>query len=100
MSQRIDLRRGHAKYLKAISYAKVKTDAMDAATLAQRLRADLIPEMHMISDTHRETRDVLRARLLLVGRTLRCQRGLHALPGKYSIATAEGLPRLPQLQAG
>lgn len=32
--QGIDLRLGHAKYLKAISYAKVKTDAVDAATLA------------------------------------------------------------------
>ena len=28
----IDLRLGHAKYLKAISYAKVKTDAVDAVT--------------------------------------------------------------------
>ncbi|MGQ0642453.1 MAG: hypothetical protein ACT4P6_17045 [Gemmatimonadaceae bacterium] len=32
-TQGIDLRPGHAKYLKAISYAKVKTDVVDAATL-------------------------------------------------------------------
>ena len=31
----VDLRLGHAKYLKAISYAKVKTDRIDARTLAQ-----------------------------------------------------------------
>ncbi len=66
--QGIDLRLGHAKYLKAISYAKVKTDAIDAATLAQLLRVDLIPEAHMISAAQRETRDLLRARLVLVAR--------------------------------
>jgi hypothetical protein len=52
--QGIDLRLAHAKYLKAISYAKVKTDAVDAATLAQLLRVQLIPEAHMISAEHRE----------------------------------------------
>lgn len=45
----IDLRLGHSEYIKAISYAKVKTDAVDAATLAQLLRSDLIPEAHMVS---------------------------------------------------
>src|SRR5918911_476101 len=33
----IDLRLAHAKYVKAISYAKVKTDRLDARTLAQLL---------------------------------------------------------------
>src|SRR5919201_541561 len=72
----IDLRLGHAKYLKAISYAKVKTDRVDARTLAQLLRADLIPEAHMISPDQRELRelrDLLRARLQLVTRELRCR---------------------------
>jgi hypothetical protein len=32
----------HAKFLKAIAYAKVKTDAIDATTLGQLLRAGLI----------------------------------------------------------
>ena len=97
--QGIDLRLGHAKYLKAISYAKVKTDAVDAATLAQLLRVQLVPEAHMISAAHREIRDVLRARLLLVGRTLRCQRSIGALLEKYNVATPADLPDLPRLQA-
>ena len=42
----VDLTLGHSKYIKAISYAKVKTDAVDAATLAQLLRSDLIPAAH------------------------------------------------------
>ena len=37
--QGIDLRLAHAKYLKAISHAKLKTDAVDAATMAQRCSA-------------------------------------------------------------
>jgi transposase len=44
VAQGVDLRLGQAKYLKAISYAKVKTDPVDAATLAQLLRVGLIPE--------------------------------------------------------
>ena len=56
----------HAKYLKAIAYAKVKTDAIDARTLAQLLRAEFIPEAHMVSPELRPLRDLMRARLLLV----------------------------------
>lgn len=63
VSQGVDLRLGHSKHVKAISYAKVKTDAVDAATLAQLLRGELIPEAHMISAEWREARDLLRARL-------------------------------------
>src|SRR3990170_1620554 len=83
--QGIDLRLGHAKYLKAISYAKVKTDAVDAATLAQLLRVDLIPEAHMIPAGQRETRDLLRGRLRLVTRSVRCQRSIGSLLEKYNV---------------
>ena len=95
----IDLHLAHAKYLKAISYAKVKTDAVDAETLAQLLRVQLIPEAHMISDAHREIRDLLRTRLLLVGRTVRCRRSVGALLEKYNVAAPAELPDLPRLQA-
>jgi transposase len=98
-AQGIDLRLGHAKYLKAISYAKVKTDRVDAATLAQLLRVDLIPEAHMISAEPRETRDLLCARLVLVGRVLRCRRSIGAVLEKYNVATPAELPELPRLQA-
>src|SRR5687767_4936621 len=97
--QGIDLRLGHAKYLKAISYAKVKTDAVDAATLAQLLRVDLIPEAHMISPALRDTRDLLRARLVLVSRVLRCRRSIGALLEKYNVAAPTALPELPRLEA-
>jgi hypothetical protein len=57
----VDLRLGHSKYIKASSHAKVKTDAVDAATLAQLLRSGLIPEAHMVCAEWREARDLLRA---------------------------------------
>ena len=95
----IDLVLGHAKYLKAISYAKVKTDRVDARTLAQLLRADLIPQAHMISPELRETRDLLRARLELVRRAVRCRHSVGALLMKYNVGTSRELLALPRLQA-
>ena len=64
--QGIDLRLAHAKYRKAISYAKVKTDAVDAATMATLFSVQLIPEAHMISEGMREVRDLLRSRFVPV----------------------------------
>ena len=97
--QGIDLRLAHAKYLKAISYAKVKTDAVDAATMGPLLRAELIPEAHMSREGHREVRDLLRARLLMVSRAVRCQRAIGELLETYNVAIPTALPELPRLQA-
>jgi len=55
----------HAKYLKAISYAKVKTDAVDAQTLAQLLRMGYIPEAHQLPPEYRAMRDLLRQRMVM-----------------------------------
>ena len=55
----------HAKYLKAISYAKVKTDAVDAETLAQLLRMGYIPEAHQLPPEYRAMRDLLRQRMVM-----------------------------------
>jgi transposase len=94
----IDLRLGHAKYLKAISYAKVKTDRVDARTLAQLLRVGLVPEAHMISAEHREVRDLLRARLKLVTRASRAGHAITGLFTQYNVRAAGELPALVQLQ--
>ena len=94
----IDLRLGHAKYLKAISYAKVKTDRVDARMLAQLLRVGLVPEAHMISPEHREVRDLLRARLKLVTRASRARHARSGLFTQYNVRAAAELPELMQLQ--
>ena len=67
-AQGVELKLAHAKYLKAISYAKVKTDKVDSETLAHLLRLDMIPEAHQISTHLRDQPDVLRTRLRLVSR--------------------------------
>ena len=89
---------GHSKYVKAISYAKVKTDAVDAATLAHLLRGGLIPEAHMVSAEHREARDLLRARLQLVAQQVRCKNAIAGLLAQYNVAAPGALPPLVQLR--
>jgi len=61
----VDIVLAHAKYLKAISYAKVKTDAVDALTLAQLLRMGYIPEAHQLPPEYRAMRDLLRQRVVM-----------------------------------
>jgi transposase len=94
----VDLRLGHSKYIKAISYAKVKTDAVDAATLAQLLRSDLVPEAHMVSAEWREARDLLRARLQLVSQQVRCKNTVAGLLAQYNVTAPAALPPLVQLR--
>lgn len=81
----IDLVLAHAKYLKAISYAKVKTDKVDSQTLANLLRIDMIPAAHQISPAWRGLRDLMRARLKLVSKNTSCQNSIHKLLGKYNM---------------
>ena len=95
----VELELAHAKLLKAIAYAKVKTDAIDSDTQAHLLWANLIPPAHMISDALRGPRDVLRARLQLVERRLRCEHSLGGLLEKFNVADVAQLPPLYQLQA-
>lgn len=95
----IDLRLAHAKYLKAIAYAKVKTDAVDSSTLAHLLRTGLLPEAHMIRPELRAARDLLRTRLLLVEKRTSARNSMARLLEKYNVASPEALPAPARLQA-
>jgi transposase len=86
----IDLILAHAKYLKAISYAKVKTDKVDSHTLAQLLRMNLIPAAHQISPEKRSLRDLLRTRLRLVQKRTSCYTSIHRLLGKFNYSVPDG----------
>jgi transposase len=97
-AQGVDLRLAHSKHVKAISYAKVKTDAVDAATLAQLLRGELVPEAHMVSTKWREARDLLRARLQLVAQQVRIKNTITGLLAQYNVTTPAALPALVQLR--
>jgi transposase len=82
----------HAKYLKAISYAKVKTDKVDSETLAQLLRLNLIPAAHQISADKRGMRDMMRARLRLVHKKTSCLNSIHRLLEKFNLAIPNNRP--------
>jgi transposase len=82
--QNIELTLAHSKYVKAISYAKVKTDKVDAATLSQLLRSDLVPEAHQISCELRGVRDMLRTRLRLVQRRTSAINSIHRVLEKFN----------------
>lgn len=81
---KIPLVLAHAKYVKAIAYAKVKTDKVDSHTLAQLLRMDYIPEAYKISNQNRTLRDALRARLKIVQRHTSVTNSMHLLLAKYN----------------
>lgn len=97
-SLNIPLVLAHAKYVKAIAYAKVKTDKVDSHTLAQLLRMDYIPVAHKISSDNRLLRDALRARLKIVQRHTSVTNSMHLLLGKYNLDSPDQLDDIPKYQ--
>ena len=96
LSDHVDLTLAHAKGVKAISSAKVKTDSADAKMRAHLLRTDLLPEAHMISDEMRPLRDVLRTRLSLVERRVAAQNSIARLLEKHNVRDVADLDALGQ----
>jgi len=95
----VDLVLAHATRLKAIAAAKVKTDQVDADTLALLLRADLIPVAHMIRPAQRGPRDLMRTRLRLVEKCVSAQNSIDRLLEKFNVDTVAALDPCSQLQA-
>jgi transposase len=97
-SMNIPLVLAHAKYVKAIAYAKVKTDKVDSHTLAQLLRLDYIPVAYKISNEKRLLRDALRARLKIVQRHTSVTNSMQLLLAKYNYDTPDQLSGIPKFQ--
>lgn len=97
-SLNIPLILAHAKYVKAIAYAKVKTDKVDSNTLAQLLRMDYIPVAHKISNDNRLLRDALRARLKIVQRHTSVTNSMQLLLAKYNFDSPTQLSGIPNFQ--
>jgi len=95
----IELQLAHAKYLKAIAYAKVKTDKIDAKRLAELLRVGMIPQAHQISPSRRGSRDIMRTRLILLKRRTMAANALSLLGAKFNVKDLADLPPFYQLQA-
>ncbi len=97
-SIKIPLVLAHAKYVKAIAYAKVKTDKVDSHTLAQLLRMNFIPAAYKISNDKRTLRDALRARLKIVQRHTSVTNSMHLLLAKYNYDSPTQLTGIPEFQ--
>ncbi|MFH1200221.1 MAG: IS110 family transposase [Candidatus Micrarchaeota archaeon] len=62
----VRVRVAHPLKVKAIAYAKTKTDKIDARMLAQLERADLIPESHIPDKLTRKERELVKQHVSLV----------------------------------
>ena len=70
---------------KAIAWAKVKTDAVDASTLADLLRANLVAESYIPSKEVRMLRELTRMRKIFTKQRTQSENRLHALLTKKGI---------------
>ena len=70
---------------KAIASARVKTDAVDARTLAHLLRADLLPEAYVAPRELRDLRDLLRQRVVLTHMRSALENRVHALIARQGV---------------
>jgi transposase len=73
-----ELQLAHPLRTKAIAAARVKTDAVDARTLAHLLRADLLPEAYVAPRELRDLRDLLRHRVALTQMRSALKNRVHA----------------------
>jgi transposase len=69
----------HARDVKAIAHAKVKTDKIDAHILAQLLRMDFIPEVQMPSAQAWEVRQLGSHRRFLIKQRTAAKNSIHSL---------------------
>jgi transposase len=69
----------HPSRCKAIASARLKNDKVDAATLAQLLRADLLPEAWIAPQQVRDLRALLRHRATLVRLSTSLKNRIHAV---------------------
>ena len=73
----------HPSRCKAIASARLKNDKVDAAILAQLLRADLLPEAWIAPPAIRQLRALLRHRVALVRLRTRLRNRIHAIVAGY-----------------
>lgn len=72
----------HPQKTKAIASAKIKNDKVDSHMLAQLLRANLIPTVHVSSLETRELKEMLRHRSRLVRDVTRMKNRIHTILAK------------------
>jgi transposase len=84
----IDLLLANPKQTKAIAWARVKTDKVDADTLNMLLRADVVPTCYLAPAKVRQKRELLRYRAALVRTRTGVKNRIHALVDRYGVSHA------------
>jgi len=75
----------HPYRVRAIAAAQVKTDAIDAHTLAQLLRVNLIPRAYVPGSATRQLREVVRQRVFLVRMRTMVKNRIQALLARHHV---------------
>ena len=83
--ERVELHLAHPRHTKAIAAARVKTDAVDARTLAHLLRADLLPEAYVAPRELRVLRELLRHHIALTRLRTALKNRVHALLARQGV---------------
>ena len=98
----IDRCMAHPLRVKAIAAARVKNDAVDAATLAHLLRADLIPTAWIAPPEIREARALVRSRISLVRMRARLKNQIRAVLAQHgmSVSVQDIIGRKARLHLG
>lgn len=84
----------HPLKTKAIADARIKTDSIDSKTLADLLRADLIPESYIPSKETRLVKNFLRYRAGLTAISTMIKNKIHALVDQHDHPARETLEHL------
>ena len=75
----------HAKGVRAIANAAVKTDQIDASTLAHLARMNYIPKAYAASKAMRDLRQLLRHREWMVSQRSKAKNRIHAALAAYNL---------------
>lgn len=75
---------------KAIAHARLKSDKVDSSTLADLLRADLIPRCYVPPSEVRAARNMVRMHMNLVKDRTRIKNRIHSVLHKYEVSEFEG----------
>lgn len=81
----IDLILAHPLKTKAIASAKIKTDKIDSAMLADLLRVDLLPKSYIPNRETRDAKEILRYRASLVCIRTSIKNRIHAILSKNGL---------------
>ena len=84
-----ELQMAHPLETKAIAHARIKTDKIDAATLAHLGRADLVPQAWIPPREVRDLRELLRHRAFLVRMQTRLKNKVHDILSKMGTRAPE-----------